>query len=632
MTSTAAKSQSISASLQPSGVDHLSEVVETQGEVEIGEDGEEIVHDDGFNLKENRWAALKNKTQDHLVKELVRQSASLGAFVQEGRLFMRSPTACDALAKLKKILVQRDDPIMRVLRIKIHELKLFSRLIPLFAGSFQDEMLISACIKYCREVTRDFDPNVKKAFKDTITFTRKGNGTNRESKEELADRNAVLMAARDNAMKQVSAALYSKEAMCNKDILFNMVAHCMDFVKKEDKSAKDLEIILTVLELFRNLLRIGASSLSDAAEKARATSIHNKLIILLQGPFYTMMLDLCANLYKPVYTNAHRAVVCEILFHLYRDREAMDLYRVSKMEHSRETNEQVTAALGRTPQRDSMCNAGHKEADGWKQNQATSIDTSGSSLLSQVRNRHDKMAAISRQPRFGGVFRLKSELLQKQNGENEPNNQLHALNPILTDPFSASEKNRLPSANAKAFKRQVTFVTDDVKDARKGGDILDTAALQVLVDFMKSIAADGIQGIVHFTGQQFRNETISETQELQYYRVMTLVIQFRRVELLESQRVNDSATSGSDSAPWQLPKRTVGLLMLHLDRLHFNNVINRIKKYTDEKQPVQVLVPMELYKEMICLMQLLLMSKSRDHPLLMLATLKRLYYLSGNDK
>ena len=126
--------------------------------------------------KENRWNIMSEKTQDHLIKELVHHTNELGKYPENLNgecLFKAGENAPLNLKKLKKILSERDDPVLKKLRIKIHKLGLLSdKFVPLFATAMENEVLLSACLKYCIELTRDFDIKVKVALKDKIRMTK----------------------------------------------------------------------------------------------------------------------------------------------------------------------------------------------------------------------------------------------------------------------------------------------------------------------------------------------------------------------------------------------------------------------------------------------------------------------------
>ena len=110
---------------------------------------------------------------------------------------------------------------------------------------------------------------------------------------------------------------------------------------------------------------------------------------------------------------------------------------------------------------------------------------------------------------------------------------------------------------------------------------------------------------------------------------MALAIQFKRLQLRKSA---DAKVGGVGANAADLDRTTVNIFMSYLDRIHLNNVINRLRTFTESKQWDKVVTPLGLYKEMVCTMQLLLQSEHRDHPVLIMVALQRLFYVSAADR
>jgi hypothetical protein len=608
-------------------------ISEQTGEEDFAEAQEDMLARFSGDFKENQWSKLQDKVKGHLAKQLTNLSGNLG-LIKEGE-FKQSPNAIKTLVKLKTLLQDRDDPELRVLRIQVSQGKMLTLFVPLFANASGDDMLSAACLKYARELTRDMDDKTKRALKVELKITKRPK-EEPEEKEAREKTLAILKRSRENANSQVTAALYAKESLCSREIIQVMVLYGMKYVRKESQKqeARNADAIMQVLDTLANMLRISASRHSPGHEQSAARRIHCILIINMQGPFFTLMEDLCVNMYRDYFSPPMRARIMEIVFLLFRHRDAAEL---SKALQQRRSQHGVSNQGPQTFNQSDLQNVRN----------AAKAPQTGQLMGLLAKPGHNK-AVLSRNPRYAGtgafkvavsedrgaLLKVRQEEAEKEaqgfDGElvgaaaDKVNRARNGdLQPVVSNPLQARA---LPMARSKRMKNNVTFSDATSSGQHVGGfDELDQGANEVLGQFLENFVNSGVQGMVKCGGQQFQREQMGEEQELHYYRIMALAIQFKRKQLLKDA---DAKKSGVQ----ELDRLTVNMFMGFLDRLHFNNVINRLGGFTENKQWDDVVTPLELYKEMVCLMQLLLQSEHRDHPILILAALKRLYYAPPADR
>ena len=151
---------------------------------------------------------------------------------------------------------------------------------------------------------------------------------------------------------------------------------------------------MQVLDTLANMLRISASRHSPGHEQSAARRIHCILIINMQGPFFTLMQDLCVNMYRDYFSPPMRARIMEIVFLLFRHRDAAELSKALQQRRSQPgVSNQGPLTLN--------------QSDSQNVRNAAKAPQTGQLMGLLAKPGHNK-AVLSRNPRYAGTGALRS--------------------------------------------------------------------------------------------------------------------------------------------------------------------------------------------------------------------------------
>ena len=174
----------------------------------------------------------------------------------------------------------------------------------------------------------------------------------KESAVESRVRLTKEQKARTDAYSQIAAQLSFKEALANEDLFVVLLKFLEEpLSKRSDKrSDEDKVVIESVLTLIDNLLRISAGPFSSDTEFAKASVLHNKLILVLQGTFLDIILLLCQGVNERD-NNPWRAILVEIVHFILSRRNAKDLYKIYAEDQAQSLSPSQSAGTGGQTQR-----------------------------------------------------------------------------------------------------------------------------------------------------------------------------------------------------------------------------------------------------------------------------------------
>lgn len=148
----------------------------------------------------------------------------------------------------------------------------------------------------------------------------------------------------------------------------------------------------------------------------------------------------------------------------------------------------------------------------------------------------------------------------------------------------------------------------------------------VVANIVDRICNTGLRELVLRVNDDLRREEniVSPDEQLAYFKILSTCMQYNRLK-----KDSEKRKMASEGRPWAPDVRNV----IHaLDSMSWNRVLVAMETLFTAKSFKDIHVPMELYKEMICYLNLMLDSADINHHELAIARLYRLFYSISRER
>lgn len=541
-------------------------------------------------------------------------------------------------------------------------------LVPLIELSCKDDReIVDKSFRLIMTLLRGLRENTRKAL---LFDLLKAKAKDMDA-EELESRRV----AKANAVEQISALLSFKEAVCTEQCAFAMVSFFgkaweAEIIKEmnEERTKQDMAKAFSYV---RRLLDIRADPVhSSPGEQQRDKIVHHKLVVHLRSLLFALpgiLGDLDRKMkngdrYHDDWINDVLRIVNSVL----RGHTAKDLYLVWR-------------EGGLLTDSESVSMAGLGVGDGEaalpvivpKAIQLRHITATKGLLSGQLKQqKNDRQAAIgmvdSRNGRFGGLFvkpvpqnhiatagASQTGLGPSSSKENDTANNKEEEDPALAAIPQGQAKAKaivkrgvflnsttyVHQAKARRSKRMITFAQDG-SGAVGDGASEDTLASEhgqracvVVASLVDTICtAKALNAIIIRVNEDARRDEgiIRDDMELAYYEIIAHMLQYNRLKLADAkQKHSQSAEKGQDVGSWQpdITNLSEMLSQMSRDRVLFSlEILYKKKAFAD------IVKPLEVYKEIICYLRVLLESSNPGHNDIAVAYLYRLFYTTTERK
>ena len=464
----------------------------------------------------------------------------------------------------------------------------------------------------------------------------------KETKEEGEKRFAKESSKRENLLKQKSAMLCIKEAFSTTKSAKIIMTAFRAFMEKElARPSEDAESQKVVDGPYNNLFRClrylrimlevdAVPSVSSESECAIARRAQCKLVIYYKSMLGALPAILSDINRKPYRGNRYHDTwlvdVILIVYNILRGHSPQDLYRVYAA-GGLQGDDEVAGKEVRVPLAianravDQVCQKGV--------------------LANKLLLEKQKTASRDLGSRRGNfVKKLDTRTVQfaKQSPDNDDDNtasaQQRPMAPTqlhLRNPFGTGDA-RVHQAKAKRARKKTTFDVKEQLDKTSCDSYSDSmerdgpAASVVVANIIDRICNTGLRELVLRVNDDLRREEniVSPDEQLAYFKILSTCMQYNRLK-----KDSEKRKSASTDTPWAPDVRNV----IHaLDSMSWNRVLVAMETLHTAKQFKDIHVPMELYKEMICYLKLMLDSADINHHELAIARLYRLFYSLSRER
>ena len=208
---------------------------------------------------------------------------------------------------------------------------------------------------------------------------------------------------------------------------------------------------------------------------------------------------------------------------------------------------------------------------------------------------------------------------------------------LLKNPFE-SGADSIPQAKTKRSRKNMTYLPQNpATDAAVLQSKITVESQQAcvvaasLVDLLTSAAC--LKSFVRRVNEDLRRDEnrISSEMELNYFVVLTKFLHYNRLKLMDDYQEHLSTKKSDPSASWQPDLLNV---IDTLDKMSFSRVLFCMERLQKDESlgkggREHLWIPMGLYHEMICYLQILLLSDIEGHHEIAIGALYRLFYASS---
>ena len=304
--------------LQQGGLDSEGQEQTTTGNAATAAAAGEVDSNNDQNKNKSAWA-MGGDYKDHVIQNIIFCGSQLGVYKhvpvpgrpdEQQKVFYRGLYAADEVDALRRLLIDQDDPVNRELMIFVSSINMVSQyLTPLFVQSDDEKPFALSLIRLFLLLTKPLAKSVSDALSHLI---RKSKG--KESVDESNRRVAKELSVRKNAYLQIKAQLMFKECLVQDHVFVVLLKYIEEPLSRasHQRTEEDKVVIELILTLVNNLLRISAGTFSSPDELRTSQILHNKLILVLQGPFMDIVLLLCQGVNERD-NNPWRTILMEIV-------------------------------------------------------------------------------------------------------------------------------------------------------------------------------------------------------------------------------------------------------------------------------------------------------------------------------
>jgi hypothetical protein len=589
--------------------------------------------------------------------------------------YSKGMTSIDMIDNLKNLLVQYEDEERKDFAIYLCDKNLIKSslkvLLELCAPKHNelefDKALSINCMTLILRLTRGMKESaielltkpIKKAgtVKTQIPSNHKNypedgfENPNIEGKERVN----TEMEERDNAFKQVAVLMSFKDTFCSEKIARAIMSvYKYAWIKEYDTriDADQQKDIHRCLSYLRRQLQIDVvGGVSSKADIANAGNIHCRLISHFK-PMLATIPVICIDLMmetrskKNNYHDAWLTDVLKILFYLIRGFTSKDFFRVWRdggIVSEQELNHDFEDE-----------NFGQKENNIIHNNKST-ISFSNKPPIGQLKNtlererdsRKLQINNLTRHSRFGGVFKKPTTsniLLSTPSSDSKSdvsivnsNNQLLSKNPFGC--------NDLPQAQSKRNKKSLTFLAEDATIQSNLSYVKTPDGLKacnIVANIIDRLCTSGglNQLVLRIIDEIRRDEnTIGREHEVMFMQVVSICLQYNRLKINDNKRSFDKRQMSVDAnlssndpngIPGWIPGDDLRNVASALDNPPWKYVLGKLFVFgQDTKTLKDVYIPMELYKEMICYLKIMLDSSNVDHHEIAIRQMFYLFYTTS---
>lgn len=490
---------------------------------------------------------------------------------------------------------------------------------------------------------------------------------------------AIGLRAKANAIEQVSALLSFKEALCTERCAVALVTFFgrawESEILKEVGSENTKQDMAVVFSFVRRLLAIEADARhSSPGEIEKERSNHQKLVVHLRSLLFVLPGMLGDLLRKDKsgerYHDSHINDLLRIVRHALRGHCPRDLYIVWREGGLLTEADSISQSI----EDNSLSAMPVVVPVAIQQRQANA--TKGLLRNQLASQRSQRQAAVgpidSRNGRFGGLFvkplqqgsaasaAAASAATQNQENKDKDDDPALLLPPahskakaIVKRGVFLNNASYVPQPKARRSKRMITFASGGHGDAGDSNNPFTNAlstrdgqeSCVVVASLVDMICTEkALNTIILRVNEDARRDEgiIRDDMELVYFEILAVHLQYNRLKLNDSKLkfmqeqeklmgANSAIAASGDSEPagWQ---PDITNLANALDSMTQNRVLFSIEYLFKKKLYLDIIKPLEVYKEIVCYLRVLLESSNPGHHDISVAYLYRLFYASSERK
>eukprot|EP01041_Mallomonas_annulata_P004720 gene4720-9367_t len=604
--------------------------------------------------------------------------------------FVRGHECMEYLKKFTELIMNYDDRSTRELIIQTSKYNIVpQKIVPLLVQSIEDGHLATKCIILCNTLTYTLDTEASKSISTEIKLI-KNKESKEEAKERVSRETKIRDNAYEqiSALLSFKEALVNDGVF---EAILSYCATSIS-KPSNLRNMKENKIIERVLVLISNLLAIDAGPMSSPTELQLAKMLHSKLILILEGEFFDFLLFLsqCVReeqnaawlvLFIEIGASLVRGRDARDLFKIWQSELQVDKQIASNAndknndpDHQQSQSQSRLSSSSTANYRSNTTSSNNNNSERGERFGGGNGNGNGNALISLSNSR------------FRGLYQVKLPQTSSSSSNatnNTSTNKDDSAGAELDERGGGGGSKSLflrhmpgsgtgakgdgsgmgcgalgltcvmPQAHKKRTKKSMTCIKDDVGTRFTSEDRAESAANRCIAHFLDQLLEGAFSELTHSVKEDWRrgDGIIGFRDELNFLRLTAVY------KLLEEQKKCDLATAGnknnnnnnattntssSSSSGIDTTSATtsdvvlgwkpdLGNILQSLDRMSFKRAVASIQRL-QEKGPFldydQLVVPMEVYKELIAYLNILLQSAETGHHDIALYTLYKVFYIS----
>lgn len=248
------------------------------------------------------------------------------------------------------------------------------------------------------------------------------------------------------------------------------------------------------------------------------------------------------------------------------------------------------------------------------------------------------MAAGARMNRLGGVLVIPPSVKNVEGGSVEEGGSAGVVQ-LVRDPRMILDEGSFarPHVQRKRSKANFTFTQDTsgglpvAKSSSARGEE-ERRVMWTLSSFLDTLLSSGFGELVYSVKEGWRREDpMKGAEEMMYFSMVATCLHYQRLKIQTDHKKRHLATSADDAQqPWMPELKNITQCF---DRMSIMRPIDSIVKIREESKLYDQLVgPVELYKEQICFLRVMLESDDLAHNDIALGALHKIFYMSYTER